>query len=123
MSISCCPKISKNRRKRGYFLGKTPFLSPFLHFFKKIELFRRKTVRINIFPGGIKNSAKKKGQSHFAQKKVKKGYFLGQNSIFELVFTFFQKNRVVSQKDSLNKHIPWRNKKICEHWPKKQGSW
>jgi hypothetical protein len=56
-------------------LGKTPFLSPFLHFFKKIELFRRKTVRINMFPEGIQNSAKsakkKKGQSHFAQKSVK----------------------------------------------------
>ena len=37
-------------------MGKTPFLSPFLHFFKKIELFRGKTVRINIFPGGIKKS-------------------------------------------------------------------
>jgi hypothetical protein len=54
-------------------LGKTPFLSLFLHFFQKIELFRRKTVRINIFPGGIPNSAKKKGQSHFAQKSIKIG--------------------------------------------------
>jgi hypothetical protein len=52
------PKKGKNRQKKGYVLGKTPFLSSFLHFFKKIELFRRKTVRINIFPGGIKNSAK-----------------------------------------------------------------
>ena len=35
-------KISTNRQKKRYFLGKTPFLSPFLHFFKKNELFRRK---------------------------------------------------------------------------------
>ena len=58
-------------------MGKIPFLSPFLHFFKTIELFRRKTVQINIFPEGKKNSAKigqkKKGQSHFAQKSVKIG--------------------------------------------------
>jgi hypothetical protein len=67
-SISFCPKISKNRRKKGYVLGKTPFLSPFLYFFKKIELFRRKTVRINIFPGGIKNSAKKSGSISFCPK-------------------------------------------------------
>ena len=63
-SISFCPKINKNRQKKGYFLGKTPFLSPFLHFFKKIELFSRKTVRIKIFFGGIKKSAK------IGQKKV-----------------------------------------------------
>ena len=53
------PKIkgqSHFAQKRVLFLGKTPFLSPFLHFFKKVELFRGKTVRINIFPGGIKKS-------------------------------------------------------------------
>jgi hypothetical protein len=57
-------------------LGKTPFLSPFLYFFKKIELFRIKTVQINIFSPGIKNLAKigqkKSGQSQFAPKKGKK---------------------------------------------------
>ncbi len=98
------------RRKRGYFFGQNSiFEAVFYVFFKKIELFRRKTVRINIFPGGKKNSAtigKKKGQSDFAPKRVKRGTFFGQNSVFELVFTFFQKDPVVSQKDSSNKHIP-----------------
>ena len=61
-------KFGQNRPKKvcqSHFAqkrGKTRFLSSFLHFFKKIELFHRKTVRINIFPGGIKNSAKKKGK-------------------------------------------------------------
>ena len=60
------------------------------------------------------------GQSDFAPKRVKKGYFFGQNSIFELVFTFFQKNRVVSRKDSSNKHIPWRNTKFGQGGGKKR---
>ena len=92
---------SVNIGKKRVRFGQNSIFEPIFTFFKKIELFRRKTVRINIFPGGIKNQAKigqkKKGQSHFAQKKGKKGVLFGQNSIFESVFTFFQKNRVVSQ--------------------------
>ena len=87
-------------------------------------MFRRKTVRINIFLGGIKNSAKigpkTTVQAHFREKWVKKGYFFGQNSKFETVFTFFQKNRVVSWKDSSSKHISGRNKKFGQNRPKKK---
>jgi hypothetical protein len=69
--------MSKNGQKGGTFLGKTPFLNPFLHFFKKIEFIRRKIVQINMFPEGIKKSAKigkkKKGSSKFFQKICKNG--------------------------------------------------
>ena len=84
-------------------LGKTPFLSPFLHFFKKIELFRRTTVRMNIFPGGKKNSAKidqKKWVNLILPKKgknrQKKGYFLGKIPFLSPVLHFFPKKRVIS---------------------------
>jgi hypothetical protein len=69
-------KSVKIGKKREYFLGKTPFLSSFLHVLKKIELFCRKTVRINIFPRGIKNSAKigqNKRVNLILPKKGKKG--------------------------------------------------
>ena len=53
-----------------------------------------------------------------SKNRQKNGFCFGQNSVFEPVFTFFQKNRVVSQKDSSNKHISWRNKKVGQNWPK-----
>jgi hypothetical protein len=82
-----------------FVLGKTPFL----HFFKKIELFPRKTVRINIFPGEIKNSAKigpkNKGSISFCPKisknRQKKGYVLGKTPFLSPFSHFFQKKRIV----------------------------
>ena len=71
---------------------------------------------MNTFPGGIKKSAnigKKKGvipaQAHFGQKRVKKGLFFRKKYFSERKFTFFEKNRVHSGKDSPSEHIPWRN--------------
>ena len=76
------PKNDKNGKEGGTFLSKTPFFEPvFTFFFKKTELFRRKIVQINIFPGpgGITKSANtKKGQAYFAKKWVKKGNGLGK---------------------------------------------
>ena len=70
-------------------MGKTPFLSPFLHFFRQIELFCRKTVRINRFPEGIQNLAKigKKKvnrqtpdkKNHRQKKLTNTGYFAEKN--------------------------------------------
>ena len=71
-------KLVKNGKKGGIVLSKTPVLiNQFLHFFKKRELFRRKIVQINIFPGGIKKLTKtappqKKGSGIFCQKMGKK---------------------------------------------------
>ena len=109
--------------------GKTPFLSPFSHFFKKIELFRRKTVRINIFPGGIKNSAKigqkKRANLILPKKSVKigkkKGVRFGQNSIFEPIFTFFQKIDLFRRKTVRIKIFPEGKKKFGQNRPKKKG--
>jgi hypothetical protein len=55
------------------------FLNPFLHFFQtKSSCLTKKIVRINIFKGELKNSAKisqkKESQAHFAKKNgYKKG--------------------------------------------------
>ena len=38
--------------------SKTLLLNSSLHFFKKIEVFRRNIVQIDMFPGGIKKLAK-----------------------------------------------------------------
>ena len=64
------PFFQKRQKNFSIFVGKskTLFLNPFLYFFKKIEFIRRKIVQINLFPGGIKKSAKKKeGQARFAK--------------------------------------------------------
>ena len=69
---------------------------PIFTFFEKIALSCKKIVQTNMFPKEIKNLAKKKkGQAQFSKKWMKRGYFFGQNFIFERVFTCFHKNRVV----------------------------
>ena len=103
----------KITEKDVFFNTKSTFLNPILSFFQKNEFIHRKTSQMNIFPGGIKKSAnigqKIKGQAHFGQKRVKKGLFFGKKYFSERKFTFFEKNRVHSGKDSPNEHIPWRN--------------
>ena len=66
--------MRKNRQKNGFCFGQNSIFEPiFTFFFKKIELFRRKTVRINIFPGRNKKfSQKPKRQAHFGKKWVKR---------------------------------------------------
>jgi hypothetical protein len=88
-------------------------LNPFLHFFKTIEFFHRKIVQINIFPRGIKNSAKEKDQAYFAKKNW---YFFGQNFINFLnqFLHFFKKIELFHKKTVRINIFPGRIKKLAQ---------
>jgi hypothetical protein len=65
--------------------------------------------------------AKKREAISFCPKKCEKGvlFFLDKTPFLSSFLHFFKKKRVVSQKDSSNKRIPWRNKKFGKNRLKK----